>query len=89
MGDGSTLSVCRVLANRMAETHETIARLVRRALDLREQLEPLESESRPDLVEMERVRRELADVNSQLAVTRQALVALEDNYNRAGCPTLG
>ena len=89
MGEGSTLNVCSMLATKIAEMHETIARLVRRTVDLRKKLEPLESEPTPDLVEMERVRQELVDVNSQLAAARQALVALEHDYNLAGCPTLG
>jgi hypothetical protein len=89
MGDGAGLHVCGVLANNIAEVYETMAALVRRAVDLRRQLEPLEGEGNPDLVAMERVRQELVDVNSQLAVARQALATLERDYNVAGCPTLG
>jgi uncharacterized coiled-coil DUF342 family protein len=89
MGDGSTPNVCSLLANQIAEMHETIARIVRRAVDLRKNLEPLEREPKPDLVEMERVRQELVDVISQLAAAKESLVALEHDYNIAGCPTMG
>jgi hypothetical protein len=89
MTDGFMDSFCNMLADVIVQNREEIGGLVGRAVHLEDRLAKLESQ--PDLVpvEIERLRHELAAVDSQLAAARVRLMILESEYNFARNPVLG
>ena len=89
MADGRMDSFCSMLADTIAQTHEEMAGLVPRAVNLEDRLARLECQPDLDPGEIERVRNDLAEVNKQLAEAQERLMVLNNEYNFARNPVLG
>ena len=89
MADGFMDSFCSMLADTIAQTREEIAGLVGQAVKLENRLAQLEGQPEFDPGEIERVRHDLAEVNTQLDDARGRRMLLENEYNFARNPVLG